>query len=164
MKKTTLILILISFLFASCGKPTVEEWRRFYGFTQSDIIGHYEANPDESLYEELPTEGVAVYNNASIDISAEGNTSISLHIVIPGRINKYFSGPLDMSNESRSDIALVNVINHSNQEDILLTVYTNDKGQVRFHGRVKDYFYSTEPGHEDELTNSHNWGFDVIKE
>ena len=164
MKKTSLLLIAICLLFASCGKDPELEWGRFYGFTQADIIGHYEANPDESLYQELPTEGVAVYNNAVIDITAVGSTSISLHVVIPDKINKTFSGPLNMSDGNRSDITLTTVINTSNKEDVWMTVYKNDKGQVRFHGRVKRYYYNTEPGHENELIKSDNWGFDVIKQ
>ena len=163
MKKASLFLIVISLLLVSCGKDPKPEWDRFYGFTQADIVGHYEANPDESLYQELPTEGVAVYNNATIDIGAVGSANITLHIVIPGKINKSFSGPLDMADENRSDIALLEVISSSVKEDILMTVYKNDKNQVRFHGRVKRYHYNTEPGHENELVSSDNWGFDVIK-
>ena len=119
MKKTPLLLIAISLLFASCGKDPEPEWGRFYGFTQTDVVGHYEANPDESLYESLPTEGVVVYNNATLDVSAVGATAVSIHIVIPGKVNKTFSGPLDMSDENRSDIALLNVINTTNKEDLL---------------------------------------------
>ena len=164
MKKASLFLIAISLLFASCGKDPEPEWGRFYGFTQTDVVGHYEANPDESLYEPLPTEGVAVYNNATLDVSAIGSTAVSIHIVIPGKVNKTFSGPLNMSDENRSDIALTNIINTANKEDIMMTVYKNDKNQVRFHGRVKRYYYSTEPGHENELVKSDDWGFDVIKQ
>jgi hypothetical protein len=164
MKKTSLLLIAISLLFASCGKDPEPEWGRFYGFTQTDVVGHYEANPDESLYEPLPTEGVAVYNNATLDVSAVGATAVSIHIVIPGKVNKTFSGPLNMSDENRSDIALTNIINTTNKEDIMMTVYKNDKNQVRFHGRVKRYYYNTEPGHENELVDCDNWGFDVIKQ
>ena len=153
MKNTALLLISICFLFASCGKDPKEEWSRFYGFTQADIVGCYEANPDESLYEDLPTEGMTIYNNASINVSPVGDVSISLNIIIPDRINKYFSGPLEMSNDHRSDITLTNVINTTNKEDIMMTVYKNDQGQVRFHGRVKRYYYVTD-----------NWGFDVVKE
>ena len=163
MKRIALCLIALCFLSASCNKDNNNEWSRFYGFTQTDIVGHYEANPDESLYEELPTEGVVVYDHASIDIGAVGNVSISLHIVIPGQINKSFSGAIDMNDEQRSDIVLTNVINNTNKEDVMMTVYKNDEGQVRFHGRVKRYHYSSQPGHENEFT-SENWGFDVIKE
>ena len=164
MRKATLLIIAIGVLCVSCGKTEENEWSRFYGFTQADVIGHYEANPDESLYQELPTAGMVVYDNTTIDISPVGSSaSISVHIVIPGKINKSFSGPLNMSNENRSDIAITNIINTYNKEDIMMTVYKNDKGQVRFHGRVKRYYYNTKPGHENELIKSDNWGFDVIK-
>lgn len=164
MKRAALLLISFCFLFATCEKNPVDTWSRFYGFNQVDIVGHYEANPDESIYEELPA-GMVVYDNATIDIGAVGDYSISLHIIIPGVIDKSFSGPLEMSNDHRSDITLTNIINTTNKEDIMMTVYTNDDGQVRFHGRVKRYYYVV-----DNVTNqlildkSDNWGFDVIKE
>ena len=164
MRKAPILIIAITLLLASCGKPK-EEWNRFYGFTQADVVGHYEANPDESLYEPLPTEGVAVYDNATMDISAVGNASISLHVVIPGTINKTFSGPINMSDENRSDITLTNVINNTNKEDVMMTVYKNEEGRVRFHGRVKRYYYRIDnETHQLILERSDNWGFDVIKE
>jgi hypothetical protein len=165
MKKASLILIAIGLLFASCGKDPEKEWSRFYGFTQADVVGHYEANPDESLYEELPTAGVVVYDNATIDVTAVGNSSVSVHIVIPGTINKTFSGSLDMSDENRSDIAITNIINPTNKEDIMMTVYKNEEGRVRFHGRVKRYYYHLDPDTQQLILNkSDNWGFDVLKE
>ena len=164
MKKASLYLIAILFLCASCEKTPVNEWGRFYGFTQADVIGHYEANPDESLYQALPTEGVAVYDNATIDVGAVGETAVSVHIVIPTKINKTFSGPLNMSDDHRSDITLTNIINSLNKEDIWITVYKNDQGQVRFHGRVKRYYYIIdEETHQTILDHSDNWGFDVLK-
>jgi hypothetical protein len=168
MKKNIIaatLLTVLALFFASCEKQPVNEWNRFYGYTQDDIVGHFEANPDESLYQDLPTEGVAVYKDATIDISAVGSTSISLHIVIPGKVNKTFSGPIDMTDENRSDIALLNIINNTNKEDIRLTVYKNDNGQVRFHGVVKRYYYSINADTGNLiLDRSDNWGFDVIKQ
>lgn len=155
MKKNLIVALLsiIALVFVSCEKTPVNEWSRFYGYTQADIVGHYEANPDESLYQDLPTEGVEVYNNATIDIAAASGKSISLHIVIPEVINKRFSGPVNTT-EQESDLTLNNF-----NEDILMTVYKNAKGQVRFHGRVKHYYYNA----DHELVNSINYGFDVIK-
>ena len=136
MKRTILYFIVIGLLCCSCNKDK-NEWGRFFGFTQADVVGHYEANPDESLYEALPTEGIAVYSDASMDVTAVGNSSIYVHVIIPGKVNKTFSGPIDMTDENRSDIVLTNVINTTNKEDIMMTVYKNAEGQVRFHGRVK---------------------------
>ncbi|MBQ3710598.1 MAG: hypothetical protein II887_07835 [Bacteroidales bacterium] len=161
MKKTSLLLIAISLILCSCVKDPQNDWNRFYDFTQADVVGHFEANPDESLYEELPTEGVAVYDNATMDVTAVGNNSISLHIIIPGRVNKTFSGSLTAS----SDITLTNIINDLNKEDIMMTVYKNGKGQVRFHGRVKRYYYRIDSETQNKyLYRSENWGFDVIKQ
>ena len=162
MKKVSLLIIAIGLLLFSCDKDK-NEWSRFYGFTQSDIVGHYEPNPDQSLYETLPNAVETIYSNATIDITASGANSISLHILIPGTINKTFSGPLNTDYANRSDIALTSVINTYSKEDIMMTVYKNNDGQVRFHGRVKRYIYSTKPGHENELVKSENWGFDVLK-
>lgn len=161
MKKTSLLLIAISLILCSCVKDSQNDWNRFYDFTQADVVGHFEANPDESLYEALPTEGVAVYDNATMDVTAVGNNSISLHIIIPGRVNKTFSGSLTAS----SDITLTNIINDLNKEDIMMTVYKNEKGQVRFHGRVKRYYYRIDTETQNKyLYRSENWGFDVIKQ
>ena len=153
MKKTALSLITLCLLFVSCGKSSQEEWSRFYNFTQNDIVGHYEANPDESLYEELPTTGVAVYDNATIDIQSSGGNQVSLRIVIPGTINKAFSGTV-IPDEDSSDLMLVN-----NNEDISMTVYKNSQNQIRLHGRVKRYHYDS----HQVLVDSDNWGFDVLK-
>lgn len=150
-----LLLICTVFLCASCEKTEDNEWNRFYGFTQTDIVGHYEANPDESLYEELPTAGIEVYRDVSIDLTAQSETLLTLHIVIPGTINKTFTGTIDMNDEHRSDLVLNNF-----NEDIMMTVYKNEEGQVRFHGRVKHYYYNA----EGELSSSRNWGFDVLKQ
>ena len=93
-----------------------------------------------------------------------GSSNVSVHIIIPGKVNKTFSGPLDMSDENRSDIALLNVINSLNKEDLLMTVYKNEKGQVRFHGRVKRYYYEINSAGTVVLKRSDNWGFDVLKQ
>lgn len=165
MRKVALIITAITFMMVSCGKDPEAEWERFYGFTQADVVGHYEANPDESLYEALPTEGVVVYDNATIDVSPVGNVSISVQVVIPGNVNKTISGPINMSDDNRSDIIVTNVINTLSKEDIMMTVYKNEEGGVRFHGRVKRYYYERDPEtHKIYLDRSDNWGFDVLKE
>jgi hypothetical protein len=155
MKKATLFLIVLSFLVAACNPNPENEWERFYGFTQADIVGHYEANPDESLYQELPTEGVQVYDNATIDVVAVGDVSVSVRISIPGVLNRSFTGPLDMSDDERSDLAIGGF-----HEDFIVTVYKNNENKVRFHGRVKHYYYNA----QGQISRSDNWNFDVIKE
>ena len=123
MRKAAVLIIAIGLLCVSCGKTDDNEWSRFYGFTQADVIGHYDANPDESLYEELPA-GMVVYDNATIDISAVGSSaSIAAHIVIPGIINKSFSGPLNMSDENRSDITLTTIFNSLNKSVKFISNY-----------------------------------------
>ena len=153
MKKTSLFLVAICLLFLSCEKTPVNEWDRFYGFSKDDIVGHYEANPDESLYQDLPTPGVTVYNNATIDITPLSDNAISIRLVIPSVINKVFSGAFNNDEES-SDLVLRNF-----NEDIMVTVYRNDKGQIRLHGREKRYRYDA----DGNLVDSNYYGFDVIK-
>ena len=154
MKKLTPFLLALTLWCVSCGKTPTNEWSRFYAYTMDDVVGHYEANPDESLYEELPTQGVAVYDNVVIDIVSLSETLVSLHIVIPDKINKTYSGTLDTTDEHRTDIIL-----HGFNEDFMATVYTNSQNQVRLHGRVKQYYYDA----NGVLVNSNNYGFDVIK-
>lgn len=157
MKRITAILAttLCLVFLASCEKDPVKEWSRFFGFTKDDIVGHYNPNPDESLYHEQPTEGVKVYSDAVIDVIALQDDYVSIRINIPSvPLNKVFSG-VPYFNESNSDIVLSN-----GNDDLRMTVYKNGKGQVRFHGRQKRYIY----GPNYEVVDSKNYGFDVIKE
>ena len=145
--------LLCFVLFTSCEEENVNEWQRFYGFTKDDIIGHYEANPDESLYEELPTAGVIVYDNAVIDVIDQSDDLVSIRINIPGVLTKVFFGTIYYA-EYNSDLVFTN-----GNEDLRMTVYKNNLNQVRFHGREKRYYYDA----DHVLVDSDNYGFDVIK-
>ena len=150
MKKNTFTVILstITLLLVSCGKTQTNEWNRFFGFTSTDIVGHYEANSDESLYQDLPTEGVVICDNVAIDITAGSGNSVSLHIVIPDQLNEVFSGVLDTEDNS-SDLVLYNTY-----DDLMASVFKDSQGQIRIHGRVKP----------KSITNSSIIrSFDVIK-
>lgn len=150
---TLIALLLGIFCFCSCTKPEEESWGRFYGFSQTDIIGHYDANPDSTCYESLPTEGVTVYPNATIDITAVDDNTIRLRIVIPDVINKTFTGTT-IQNENDSDMSF-----HNYNDDILMTVYKDSQNQIRLHGRERTCRYNA----EGELVNATFYGFDVIK-
>lgn len=158
MKRIIVItLILLTTLgINSCGKNEGNAWERFYGYTKNDIVGHFIPNPDESAYPDLPTSGVEIYRNATIDITDvdPDRNLIQLHLVIPNVINKTFSGPL-YSNEYEADLAL----NISNGEDILMTVYKNKKNQIRLHGRERNCHSDVTGQPYDCLIH----GFDVIK-
>lgn len=157
MKRTALILITVSLFLTACHKDPKEQWTTFYGFTTADVQGHYNANPDESIYDvEYPTEGIDIYDNATIEIIANSESNISLHIVIPSQLSRLFSGSIDLFNESRSVIAL----NNTSNENLILTVYKNDQGQVRLHGRVQHLYYDS----EGVPIKSVMWYFDVIKQ
>jgi hypothetical protein len=152
---TLLATLLCLVMFVSCEKEPVNEWQRFWGYTKDDIVGDYEANPDESIYEEYPTAGMTIYKNASIHVTGLSGDLVSIRINIPGVINKVFSGAVYSASDN-SDLALVST---NGNDDIRMTVYKNSKGDVRFHGIQKRYHYDA--GHV--LTSSENYGFDVIK-
>lgn len=149
---TLFATLLCLVMFASCEKEPVNEWQRFWGYTKADLIGHYDANPDESIYEELPTAGVVVYPDASIDMIDLSGDLVSVRLTIPKILNIVFSGAVNSASDN-SDFVLKNGNN-----DIRMTVYKNSKGDVRFHGVQKRYRYNG-----DQLVSSENYGFDVIK-
>lgn len=156
MKTRTLLIIatLIGvFLFNSCDKKQENEWDRFYSFTKDDIIGHYEANPDNSVYVELPTEGVTIYPNATIDISALEGNFVRLQITIPDVINKVYTGTATM-NENDTELSF-----HNYHEDILMSVYKNKQNQIRLQGRERKCKYNS----EGEVVDCDVHGFDVVK-
>lgn len=150
----TIIMLLMAMGMISCGKNQDNEWERFYGYTKTDVIGHYEANPDESVYPELPTQGVQVYRNVSIDITQDNNSEdlVRFHIVIPNIIDKTFTGTIN-SHGNESDMAF-----HKNKEDVLMTVYKNKQNQVRLNGRERLCRYDA----NDELIDCIVHGFDVV--
>ena len=154
MKKSFLFLIAALLLCSACEKTPVSQWQNLYNFTHADLLGHYEANPDESVYEEYPTPGVAVYNNAVIDITAITETQFSFHLFIPDKLNRFFTGGLDTTSVY-SEIILRNY-----NEEVFITTYTNSQNQLRLAGYMKHYYYNS----EGELSNSDFYGFDYIKQ
>lgn len=155
MKKLPIFiaLLLSTWFFCSCGKNEDNTWQRFFSYSKEDIVGHYESNPDTTVYGELPTEGVTIYPNTTIDIISLDGNLVRLHIVIPNTINKYFTGSTAIEN-SDSELSF-----HNNDEDVLMTVYKNEQGQVRLHGRERRCRYDA----HDEIIDCVLHGFDVIK-
>lgn len=151
MRKTHLLLIALCLLLTACKKDNVSEWSRFYGFTADDIKGHYNANPNESLYEDQSSSIIVFYRNTSIDISASGST-VTMRIVIPNILNRGFTGSIDLNDNYRSDLILYN---SNYNEDVMLSVYKDKDRTARLHGRVKHHYSDNQP--------DKNWGFDVIK-
>ena len=85
-------------LFNACTKPEEKTWTSFYDFTVADIAGTYTANPDESVYEESPTPGTNLYDNASLTITQLSDNNISVRVIIPDQINKVFTGSIEQNN------------------------------------------------------------------
>lgn len=157
MKRISLFLSIILgivLVCASCGEPK-DTWERFYGYTQADIIGRYEANPDNSLYEELPTEGVTVYPNAELTITAYGDALVNIQIRIPEVWYRNFRGAVAL-NEDDSEIS----IGDTDRSDLLATVYKNAQDQIRIHGRARVPKHWNQEGHPDDY---YIYGFDVLK-
>ena len=154
MKKTFLFLVASLLLCVSCEKTPINQWKNLYDFTRADIIGHYEANPDESVYEPLPTPGVVFYDNAVVDITAVSENQFSMHLFIPDMLNRFFTGALDTTSHYSGFIL------RNYNEEVFVTTYTNSQNQVRLDGYLKHYHYNS----DGVLTDSDFYGFDVIKQ
>ena len=151
---TTVILLLLGVtILTSCHK-TKDEWTRFYGYTKADILGDYGRNPDNSVYDELPTEGVIVYPEAEISITEYDDTLVNFRITIPNVWYRNFRGVVAL-NEGDSEISIGN----DDNSDLLVTVYKNAQNQVRLDGRARV------PCHWDQFgpDDYHIYGFDVVK-
>ena len=156
MKRTTRLLTLLLglLMLQACHKTPTSEWNQFFGYTKADVLGHYEANPDNSVYEELPTEGVVVYRTTVIDITEYGEGFVSIHITIPDYLNQTFRGQVAL-NQDDSNISM----GETNGADLLLTVYHDAQQRIRLHGRVRRPKHFTEGVPDDYYI----YGFDVIK-
>lgn len=154
LRTVALVFLGLVFMAASCQKPK-EEWQRYYGYTKADVIGHYESNPDSSLYEELPTVGVEVYPNVEINITEYNEDLVSVRIVIPNIWYRTFRGVVAL-NENDSDIAIGN----DDGSDILMTVYRRGDNEIRLHGRARERHIWTDPVVSFDYII---YGFDVIK-
>ncbi|MCR5013306.1 MAG: hypothetical protein K6A28_00860 [Bacteroidales bacterium] len=159
MKKIIAIVALLMGVlsFSSCEKSQEHEWGRFYGYTKADIIGQYEAIVGDEYYPELPTGGIEIYRDVTVEIIEQGENQnlVRFHIVIPDVLNKTFTGVVNPS-ENDSELAFNNSAYH---EDALMTVYKNEESQVRLQGRVRRVSYNG----EGEVVNSIVYGFDVVK-
>ncbi|MBQ5957728.1 MAG: hypothetical protein IJL44_00900 [Bacteroidales bacterium] len=156
MKKIYLLISLVGLLFlsVSCEHPEDNPWSRFYDFSSSDVIGTYSANPDESVYEESPTPGVVVYDNASVTITELGDGLVMVRVIIPDQINKVFTGAIEQN--SSNGILL---LNQGSYEEFSATVYKGNQGQIRLQGHESRTYYNA----EGEISDKKIYGFDVIK-
>lgn len=160
MKKLFVIFALLigTTSLISCDKTNDDEWNRFFGYSKADIIGHYESTPNEEYYSEMPTQGVTVHRNVTIDIAdAGGESYVNLHIVIPDIINVHFTGAVQL-NGNDSDMAFNNNTTYT-IEDFLVTVYKDKNGHIRMHGRERNGRKDS----EGEVISCKTRCFDVIK-
>ena len=131
MKKIILgILMGMVLMTTSCQKENVDEWTRFTTFVKEDLIGHYEANPDETYYEDYPVQDMTVHRNATVNIRNYSGNLIEVQVVIPELLNQTFTGTPNVEGYNS------NLLMHNTSCDLILDVYKNDKNQIRLHGSV----------------------------
>ena len=131
MKKIILgILMGMVLMTTSCQKENVDEWTRFTTFVKEDLIGHYEANPDETYYEDYPVQDMTVHRNATVNIRNYSGNLIEVQVVIPELLNQTFTGTPNVEGYNS------NLLMHNTACDLILDVYKNDKNQIRLHGSV----------------------------
>lgn len=143
-----LLFLCITMLFTSCEKDKIH-WEKYFGYTREDVVGHYESIDDESYYGDLPTELVDLYNNVTLDIQAGDGNTARVHIVIPDKLNRWFSGVVPQND----DDFIIDMSGFDNY-DFLATVYKSQDGTIRLHGRVNKY-----TSYQANVC----YGFDVIK-
>lgn len=149
-----MIFLGLSILSTSCKQQEDNPWSRFYDFTSSDVIGTYSANPNESVYEESPTPGVVVYDNASVTITELDDGLVMVRVIIPDQINKVFTGAIDQNSSNG-----VLLLRQGSYEEFNATVYKNKQGQIRLQGHESRTYYNA----EGEVSDKKIYGFDVIK-
>lgn len=145
-----LLFFCLTTLFTSCDKDKIH-WEKYFGYTREAVLGHYESIDDESYYGNIPTENVDLYDNVSLDVEAGSGNLTRIHVVIPDRLNKWFSGIVPLNDD---DFIIDMTVEGFDNYDFLATVYKSEEGIIRLHGRVvKDL------GPESNKC----YGFDVIK-
>ena len=157
MRKNALrlsIVLSLLVLFNACEKPVEKTWTSFYDFTVADIEGTYTANPDESVYEDSPTSGTNLYDNASLTITALSDNNISVRIIIPDLINRVFTGSIEQNNS----LALIK-LTQGLYESFTANVYKDSQNRIRLNGNESHSIYNA----NGELTDKKIYGFDVIK-
>ena len=118
------------------------------------MVGHYEANPDQSVYEELPTEGVTIYPTATVDIIDLSGDMVTVRVTIPDVLNQAFSNVVE-SDENSSDMDFNNF-----NETLHITVYKDADNRIRLHGSVRQQGAGNDQNGFPIYTF---YGFDVIK-
>lgn len=158
MRKTALHLSLalgLLILFSSCEKPKEKTWISFYDFTVADIVGTYSANTDESVYEDSPTPGTTVYQNATVTITELSESNISVRVVIPDQINKAFTGSIETNNS----LAIIK-LTQGLYETFTANVYKDSQNRIRLNGNESRSIYDA----NGELVDKKVYGFDVVKD
>lgn len=142
------VLLVLGFLFVSCEKQQEKEWKKFYGYTNSEIVGSYSNSYVDDAFDGL-TEGLYCHicDDARINITADSDNTMRFAInSAKAALNVSLAGPTVLNeNEYMSNF-------EDGAYELLVRVYTNAKGQVRLHGYVRK-------NHPSLV----NYYFDVIK-
>ena len=142
------VLFLLSLFFVSCEEEQNNEWERYYGYTNEEIIGSYSNSNVADAFDGL-TESLYCHicDDARITVTAESENMVRFSVN---------SAEAALNTSLKGNPAL-------NDDDFLITlvdspykltayVYTNAEGQLRLHGFVRAY-----------SPNLVNYYFDVIK-
>ena len=142
------VLLILGFLFVSCEKPKEKEWKKYYGYTNSEIIGSYSYSYVDDAFDGL-TESLYCHicNDARINITSDSENTVLFTI---NSAKAELNASLDGNPALNEDDFLITLTD--SYYELTAYVYTNASGQIRLHGFVRKYY-----------PNIVNYYFDVIK-
>ena len=142
------VLFLLSLFFVSCEEEQNNEWERYYGYTNEEIIGSYSNSNVADAFDGL-TESLYchVCDDARITVTAESENMVRFSVnSAEAALNTSLKGNPALND----DDFLITLVD--SPYELTAYVYTNAKGQLRLHGFVRT-----------DYPNLVNYYFDVIK-
>jgi len=148
--KYLFVLLVMSLLLVSCEKEPKQEWNKYYGYTNEEIIGSYSYSSVENAFDGL-TESLYCHicEDAVITITAESESSLRFEI---NSVNEELNASIKGKPAQNDDGFLVCISDAIHDYELMAYVYTNASDQIRIHGYVRRYYPSIR-----------NYYFDVIK-
>ena len=165
------VLFILGFFFVSCEKqPQENEWKKYYGYTNEEIVGSYSFSDVNDAFDGLTESSYChICEDARINISATSGRTIEFKVNCPSdEFNRTFDGrPCLTDNSCLINMAAPSGSSHPDYE-LTVYVYKNDKGDIRLSGFARHVtykpVYNSETEETDYITQSTvNYWFDVIK-
>ena len=145
MKKYRLLalLLLLGLAFGSCNKKTV--WNVFFGYSIQDVIGTYGPSNVVDAFDGLTESDLChICSDAQITIAnVGGRIRLDFKSVKAGMERSYTGNPI--LNDDDFLLQLGDIPGYHVPE-VLATVYTNEKQEIRLHGYVRKLKSSTLEG------------------